>query len=197
MLLHSNLSPGADDYKWNLVEWLEQTGILGTIFSFPCSFFPKSTFRFCFSFIIQLPSSESTPLINHVLNEKSGGTVIHSKMPQEKATRFSAVNKNTLNILDWERLWCWRVCLVKKIFNPSAHRTSNLLNDQVSCFSFLHLINRSGHPTLMCRCMSRTLIYLKDNEITKDSPGRKRTKLWFFARNNSSGRVRITFHFAA
>lgn len=51
--------------------------------------------------ITQLPSSESTPLINHFSSEKSGGTVTDSKISQEKnphttdeITLQSAVNTN-------------------------------------------------------------------------------------------------------
>lgn len=61
-------------------------------------------------------------------------------------------------------------CLTRQkiIFPSSADRTRRFFNDQVTCFSLLHLINRSGHPTLhsVPLHMSRTLICLKDNEIS-------------------------------
>lgn len=97
--------------------------------------------------ITQLPSSESTPLINHFSSEKSGGTVTDSKISQEKKiptrlmkSRFKA-RSTRMHVAGWMRKSLRSArCLTRQkiIFQSSADRTRHSLTTK--SFAFLSCI---------------------------------------------------------
>lgn len=91
----------------------------------------------------ELPSSESTPLINHFSSEKSSGTVTDSKISQEKKSphdwwnHASKRGQHECNAGWMRKSWRSARCLARKklIFQPSADWSRLLSTNESLVFS--------------------------------------------------------------